>query len=460
MTAQPPSSEPQPPALGSLLRLAFPLIVIQLAATAMQFTDAWMVGKLGSDALAAVLPAGLIYFVPVCVMMGAVGAVSTFVSQALGRGRDGECGLHAWHGIGLGLFSGLAMLPFWWIARPVFAGFAHTAEVQALEVVYFRLSLLGAPAFLVSSALSGFFTGIHRPGILAVWALVATLLNIPLNAVLIFGGPGIAPMGIAGAALGTVIATWVQAGGLLVAFLRSDLRFGTRRLRFHAREALSLIRVGIPSGLQSGFDIVSWGVVLVWMVGWFGTAHLAATTVNVRWIHVSFMPAIGIGTVLTALVGRSIGAGRPDLAEGWVRLARRVCVGYMGTVGLLFLLFRRELVGLMSSDPEVIAAGAAVMVWVALFQVFDALNVVYNFALRGAGDTLWPALATAVLCGAIFIGGGWYLGRQHPEFGSAGPWAAGAAYLAALGTVVAWRWHRGPWRKIALVGKSTSRLQK
>ena len=165
-------------------------------------------------------------------------------------------------------------------------------------------------------------------------------------------------------------------------------------------------------------------------------------------IHVSFMPTLGLAAVLTALVGRAIGAQNPSLAQRYTSLAAKMAVGYMGTFAVLFLLLREPILRLFTANPEVIHIGATVMMYVAAFQIFDAVNMIYTHALRGAGDTLWPSVINFSLCILLFIGLGFALCKLFPELGSQSPWLAGALYITVSGLIFLWRWSHGPWRKI------------
>ncbi|MEM6822153.1 MAG: MATE family efflux transporter [Verrucomicrobiota bacterium] len=439
--------------MKGMLSLAFPIIVIHVALVAMQFADAWMVGILGADALAAILPAGLVFFVPISFGMGLLGAVSTFTSQSLGSGTKKDCGDYTWQGIWVGLLLGVLILMTWWAAPALFGLFDHEPRVQALEVVYYRIMLFGAIPQLVLLAVSNFFIGIHRTQILAWTAVGATILNILLNYVLIFGHAGFPELGFAGAAWGTVIALCVQCSVLFCGFLffGDPKIFGTRRVQVHPKRMWDLLKVGVPSGFQIGLELLSWSVALVWMVGLFGTLHLAATTIGVRLMHLSFMPPAALAIVLTAMVGKSVGQGNIERAQRQVVLALKLCCFYMGGIGLLFFFGRYALPGLFTDDPEVIQIAAGVMICVAAFQLFDAMNIVFIHALKGAGDTFWPAVVTLLICCVVFIGGGLVVVYWIPSWGSWGIWTMGTSYLILLSGFMALRWYSGKWKQIKLL---------
>jgi MATE family multidrug resistance protein len=162
----------------------------------------------------------------------------------------------------------------------------------------------------------------------------------------------------------------------------------------------------------------------------------------------------------TSIVGRYIGAGRPDVAAARVRTALSVAAVYMGVCGVAMLVFRAPLVAFFAhganTDAEtaarIVAIGSGTMIAAAFFQVFDAFGIVLNGALRGAGDTLWPSVVTIALSWALIVGLGAGIAALAPGLGALGPWIAAAVYIAAFGGAMAWRWHHGAWRRIRLLG--------
>jgi len=240
---------------------------------------------------------------------------------------------------------------------------------------------------------------------------------------------------------------------LLIAFsMGSRLRklYNTLDWRFRWTEMKTLIRVGVPSGLQIVADVLAWSLFSVWVMGQFGTNAMAANAFMMRYMVLSFMPAFGISTAITALVGRYIGSGQPDVAVQRANLGFKITAIYMMTCGLFFWLGRNRLVYLFTSDPEIVRMGAMLLIFAAVYQFFDALYITYNGALRGAGDTLVPAIATAILCWGITVLGGYFIARRWTSFGPAGPWAAATGYGIILGIFIYTRFRRGGWRSIHL----------
>jgi len=439
--------------LGELLATAWPLIVINLAITGMQFVDGLMVAPLGADALAAILPAYMIYLAPLVFGHGVLAVVNTFVAQHAGAGARHRCGPVTAQGLWFSVAWGLLLLAQWPLAPRYFAWLGHTASVQVLEVSYYRWSLPGAVAGLIVVALSSFFTGLLRPKILVVTGLLATGLNIWFNWLLIYGHWGLPAFGVAGAAMGTALATWCQALLLLAWYWRAALRreYATGQLRLQPSLFARLVRVGAPAGAMPVFDLLTWGVFVIAMIGLFGTAHLAANSIVVRYLHLLFMPSFAVGTVLTAMVGQAIGAGAPEQAERRARLGYRLMAGYMIGVGLIYLFLREPLMRVFTTDPAVIRAGNLIFICVAIYQAFDAAFLTYSHTLRGAGDTLYPTLLMLGSGTVVLVGGSFALVRWAPGLESLGPWIATTAHAIVLGTGMYLRWRSGHWRRIRLL---------
>jgi MATE family multidrug resistance protein len=167
-------------------------------------------------------------------------------------------------------------------------------------------------------------------------------------------------------------------------------------------------------------------------------------------MRIAFLPTMGVGQALTALVGKSIGAGLPNRALREARIATVLTLAYMSALSIVYWFFGPELIGLFSDNPEVIDLGAKVMKCAAVFQLFDAIGISYNSALRGAGDTFIPSLFFIVSNWVIIVGCGWIVASKFPELGSIGPWLAASGLIVITGVFLWWRWHSKAWMKLSL----------
>ena len=439
---------------GYMLKLAGPMVVTTVSFTIMQFVDRFMVSRLGTEALAAILPAGIISFVPASFAIGVIASVTIFVSQSLGRGEKSDCSNYCWQAIYMGLWYSAIVAAIMWPAAPrIFKMLGHEPAVRQMEVVYLRIMLYAQVLAVFIWCSSQFFMGIGRPIITMYAALCAQIVNVAANYVLIFGKLGFPAMGIAGAGWGTFIGIVVGAGIRMAVFLCGDVNatFKSRRtMNIDFAKMRDLLAVGLPAGFEMMVNVALWGVVLFGLVGRFGKEALAATSAVFACTNVSIMPVVGIKIALSAAVGRAIGGGRKDIVIQQTRVCLRIALVYMGLVGVCFFVFRDALMAFWSSDEEVIAAGVNILVCAAVYQVFQAARAIYSGSLRGAGDTLWLAIASAAGSVVILGAGGLIIVEFFPSLGSVGPWIAATLSIIAVGLANRWRFKSNKWMEIDL----------
>ncbi|MEM7621607.1 MAG: MATE family efflux transporter [Planctomycetota bacterium] len=383
------------------------------------------------------------------------------------------------------------------------AGSAAAAEEAAAlsryQVEYARTMLFGAVFVVAGRALGHYFYGMHRPAIVMVAALAGNVVNLGANLVLIFGENGLpVPSSLDGSVAGTVLGSAAAASGAVAGFLGipalgvggaaigsvlgAAIEFvlpvavflspvyartlGTRvAWRPDWKKIKDLLRIGWPAGAMFGNELFCWSYLMAVLLAAGGRAagedpvlHNTAGWIGLRYMHLSFMPAVGISIAITAVVGKCMGMGRPDLAASRTWLAVRLGVLYMGLCAVCFLFFGPWLVtrfipGDMPPDEvrELTRIGTQVMVAAAIFQLFDAIAIVLSGALRGAGDTVWPGIATMLLSWGCIVGGGHLLIVVAPGLGSIGPWIGAAAFIILLGTALLMRFLAGKWRTLDLV---------
>lgn len=450
-----------------LLRLALPMIGMMVTRMLMGFVDFFMVSMLGTEAQAAISPATILVFTVACLGMGLATSVQTFVSQADGRRESHRAGGYAWQTYYVAIASLLlvvplvATLPTWfgWIAA-----LAHQpATVARLEVDYLHIALWSVPLAVACGGLEGFFNGAQRPRIALIAMIAGVIVNVFGNWLLIFGNLGFPAWGIGGAALATVVGWGIRAGIMTMALLSAEIddRYHTRSaMAFDPVRLRGMLRVGGPTAIQWLVDIGAWVVFLQVIIPSYGTVAMAASNAAVQYMHLAFMPAIGIGMALCSQVGYVIGEGRPKEAYPRARAAMTMTGVYMTLIGLLLVIAGRPLMAVFSSDPQVLALGRVTLIWVATFQLFDAMCITYMNALRGAGDTRVPAITALLLSWLYFVplshtlvfapGEGWIDGLPQAGLGALGGWLALMSYAMLLGIAMLLRWRSGRWRAIRL----------
>ena len=503
--------------LAEMLRIAMPSIATMTSYTVMQFIDAKMVAHItpASPAyIAAQGNGGVSAWSAIAMMFGMLVVVNTYVSQNLGAGHPERGSPYAWSVLWLSLVWAVLLIPYG-IAQPaMFHAFGHPPEMVTMETPYARILVFGGFLTMSSRGLSNFFYGLHRARVVLIGAVVGNLANALMNVVFIFGSngmpsTGIAPldalgngaqslsraiglegMGVTGAGVGTLLGTSIELAVLMVVFLgpRMNRLYHTRAAWRPDRKAIGdILRIGWPGGVMMVNEIVCWALVfssLVPMAGTIGAAHSMGVSVDdpaalhagtiantggwiaLRYMHVSFMPAVGLSIAVTATVGKYLGMGRPDLARRRAWLGLRLTLTYMGLCGLAFVLFRGAMIRFFAPQTlgaEDVAAlvrmGSMFMIAAAVFQLFDALAITLLGALRGAGDTTWSGLVTVALSWGVMVLGGLAMIHLFPHLGHLGPWIAISGYIIALGAAMLWRFLFGPWHRINLIAPGEAGLE-
>ncbi|HXE52870.1 MAG TPA: MATE family efflux transporter [Tepidisphaeraceae bacterium] len=445
-------------AIAELLTLAAPTVAQMASYTLMQFVDTLMLSHVGATEATAASNSGLLAFSIISFGIGVLWVVNTLVSQAFGRKDQADCGRYLWQGIWFGLVMSAALVPLLPVAPQMFRLFGHEPGLVREEATYIQIVLGATVLKMIGTAFWQFLLAIDRP----VDVMIATACGVGVNAVaawaMLFGHFGFRRMGVAGAAWGQNVGVLVETSLLIAFAMRGRIRRGYNVLDWRLRWPLmrQLIAVGVPSGAQITADVLAWSLFSVWVMGQFGITAMAANTFMMRYMVLSFMPAFGISTAITALVGRYIGRGRKDLAIQRANLGFALTATYMVSCGVFFFLGRNMLMHLFTANPQILSIGAKLLVFAAVYQFFDALYITYNGALRGAGDTLVPAIATAVLCWGITVLGGYVVAVHWPKYGPEGPWTVATIYGVILGVFIYLRFRRGKWMAIHLEQAATA----
>jgi len=447
----------------AILKLAAPLMVTNAVQALLNLTDLWFIGRLSTDATAAM---GAIYWILSCAVLlfgGVASTVQTYVAQAHGSRRKARASLALWSAI----WAILGIIPLFlamayagpWLLHP----FGLEPDVEALALEYWTPRMGGAFAGTLVWAAMGFFNGISLVRHTMLIAGVIFVINAAANQLLMFQ----LGMGMKGSAWGTNIA---QIAGLALAMwliLRGEIR---RRYRTGLmwRPKLQAIRaqlgLGLPIGVMMGADVLGLALSQL-MIAQTSTVGAAATQIVMGLTSVAYMPTIGIALAGTTLVGQSIGAGNRDWANRLGNVDIALCATQMAGVALLLLLVGPWVVPLFVSSgdpaaPQVVALGLVLLWPAAAYQIFDGLYFGASFCLRGAGDTRVPAVTALVLSWFLYVplahtlifapGQGWIDGLPQFGLGAMGGWLALMTYAILLGSSMFWRWRAGAWKSLSL----------
>lgn len=439
-----------------LFALAWPLIVSNSFWTLQIALDRVLLSRHSSAEVAAAMPAAMLFWTPFNFLFHTAAYATTFVAQYTGAGRNERVGPAVWQAILFSIIAGSSFLLLVPNAEWIVSFTGHDSEMQRLEVIYFRcLCFTALPSALVAASLS-FYTGRgdSRKALFvnAVGLLVTGLIGYAWT----YGRWGFPEWGIAGVGWATVAGSWCAALTALALFLRPKFReeFATLRGAWPEKELfVRLMRFGIPNGLFAFLDALVF-TLFVLIVGRFGQAESAATTIAFTINIFAILPPMGIGQAVEVLVGQRLGEDRPDLAERSTWTGLMFAAAIMATLGTTFVLLPQLWVAPFANHsdplwPTIEPLVPMLLGFVAAYCLFDSVNLTFSFALRGAGDTRF---VTAVALGLSFpimvvpTWLAWYYG-----WGLSWAWGFASAYVIALATTFFLRFRHGAWKSMRVI---------
>ncbi len=442
--------------------LATPTVITMLSHTLMWNVDSAMLGRVSSLALGAAGLGGMITWTMYTLFNGLSRITSTFVSQANGRRDDRAIGDFTWQGVYIALIAG-ALLTWighesWRILRLT----GHSGEIQEATYTYIRLRTISAVATQLVMALSGFFQGRKDVKTPMVAGIISNVANLVLDMLLIFGSDGflfagkrffaVEPMGVAGAAIATSAAVFLNAAILIAATLAPKHR---RRFALHMPRVPSfpllkrLVTIGFPLSLGELIDMISFSVFTI-LVGRYGAEALAANQITIQILSFSFMPTWGITTAATVLVGNEIGRGDLDRADRYGKETYRIVLYYMILLAVAIAGFGEALFRIFTGDPKVLVLAGGLTLCAALFQMADGLRMLGTGVLQGAGDTRYPTVLAFIVLFGVFIPLTWYVVEVR-DAGMTVAWLGGAFSYILMAIGIFMRYRSGRWRGIGLV---------
>ncbi|MBN2160450.1 MAG: MATE family efflux transporter [Spirochaetes bacterium] len=444
-----------------LIVIAFPLFISTGSWAIQHFVDRMYLNWYSSEAVAASMPSGILNFAICSLFMGTAGYVSTFVAQYYGADRKRMIGPVLWQGLYISVVAGVLIFFVSPFSDEIFTLVGHSPGVQGLESIYFKTLCYGGMPLVASSAMSGYFSGLGRTGIIMAANIAATLVNVIVDYLLIFGYYGFPEMGIQGAAVATVTSSCVSFVIYALCIFRraADEEYHTvRGWRLNPELLRRLIRFGLPNGIQFFLDIAGM-TFFVLFIGRLGTVSLAATNIAFNINTVAFMPMIGLGIAVSVLVGQYQGRRRPDLAEYSVWSGFHLTVLYMGTIAVLYLVVPGIFLAPYAAraNPAEFSAIAdlarMLLRFVALYSVFDAMNIIFASAIKGAGDTRFVMRAIILLSLFVLVIPS-YLVLFVLDLGIYAGWTIVSLYVIMLGLIFFIRFLRGQWKSMRVIEES------
>ena len=431
----------------AVILLAVPMVLEMVLESVFAVVDVFWVSRLGADAVATVglteSMLALVYSLAIGLSMGAAATVARRIGE---KDPDGAAraavqsialGIAAAVPIGLtGAFFAPKLLAAMGASQGVLANAGFTRIMLGANVVILLLFLINAV-----------FRGAGDPSIAMRTLWLANAFNLLLDPCFIFGLGPFPRLGVVGAAVSTTCGRGI---GVLFQFWmlsRGTGRLAIRRehLVLDPKAMLRLVKISGNGIIQAMIGMASW-IGIVRIISTFGSAVLAGYTIGIRIIVFAILPSWGLSNAAATMVGQNLGAKKPDRSERSVYVAAFYNMIFLGSVGVLFVLFAPQLIRLFTSDPAVLPMGIACLRIVSYGFLFYAVGMVMTQALNGAGDTWTPTRINFFVFWLFEIPLAWFLSHRA-GMGPQGVFAALAIAFSTLAVVSSLVFRRGRWKE-------------
>jgi putative MATE family efflux protein len=435
------------PLRRAVFLLAVPMVLELVLESTFAVVDIFFVGKLGSSAVATVGLTETLLFLLYAIGMGLAMAVTAVVARRVGEGdRDGAA-VTAVQAIWVAF---IASVPFA-IVGIVFAQDLLRlmgADAWTLEngYPYMQWALGGNAVIMLLFTINAIFRGAGDAAAAMRVLWVANAINIVLDPILIFGFGPVPALGVEGAAIATTIGRgtgvllqlWILVrGGQHLAVLRSHVVW-------HGAILWNVVRTSLGGIGQMIVGMTAW-IFLMRILSSIGSEAVAAATIAIRIMMFTMMPAWGMSNAAATLVGQNLGARQPERAEASVWRTGAYNMVYLAAVSVLFFSLPRELIGIFTDDPTVIAIGAQ---WL---RILSYSFFVYGWwmvsvqAFNGAGDTVTPTWINVVFFWLIQIPLSWWLAVEL-DWQQTGVFWGVFISETSVGLFTLWLFTRGKWK--------------
>ncbi len=428
--------------------IGMPIFIAQLSQTGMNFADTAMTGQYSAEDMAAVAVAGSIWAPIALLGLGCLLALPPLSAQMVGSGKRTDAAHLLRQGIWLSLgISGILMIFFQQVSWHLTI-FGLEQDMALLAGGYLRAMLWGLPGFMFFVNQRSFLEGFSRTRPAMIIGLMGLTFNVPCNYILIYGKFGFPAMGAVGCGVASAFCSWLMGLSMMYYLVRDpqyrDLRplFGFFKSRtmtdgtcapiFDFRLIFRALKIGFPSAMALFFEVSLFALSSI-LLAPLGTVMVAGNQIALNFGALIFMIPLAIGMTATIRVGYCLGAGKVTQAKlvSLTALTLSLVFALFTAVGIYF--FRSEIVHIYNNNPEVQALAMTLLLFLAVYQLMDGLQMSGISVLRGYNDTRIISLICFVSYWIIGLPLGYCLARTDlfvPAMGAAGFWIA---YVLALG---------------------------
>ena len=441
----------QGPIKRGIFLLAIPMMLELALESVFAIVDIFFVAQLGAEAVAVVGLTEAMITILYAVSIGLAIAVTALIARRIGEHKPKAASIIAAQSIWVGgiasIFIGLLGFAY---AENLLHFMGASAEIIVNYSSFTEVLFAGSSTILFIFLLNGVFRGAGDAAIAMRVLWLANAINIVLDPILIFGLGPFPELGVTGAAVATTIGRGCGVLLQLYYLFFSQHRIHLRLTDMPPRCAQMLEIIAIARGgiVQFFIETSSW-IFLMKIVANFGANAIAAYTIAIRIVIFTFLPAWGLSNSAATLVGQNLGAQQAARAETCVKQIAKYNFIFLTTISIIFILLAESLIGVFTTDPEVIAIGASCLRWLSYGYGLFAIGLVAIQAFNGAGDTRTPSWINLFSFWLVQIPLAFLLANYF-QFGPKGVFAAVLIGESVMGILAIMLFLRGSWKMIQI----------
>ncbi len=434
-----------------ILKLALPAIAGLSTQMVVSLVDSAMVGRLeeAQYALAAMGLGVLATWALISFFSSLATGTHVIVARKFGSGDYKGCSATLNNSLIIAVLVGIVVAAAGlFFASDIAHFFAADPTVGNLAAEYIYYRFLGIPLFLISVSYRGFYFGISKTKIFMFSGVITNLLNIFFNYMFIYGQLGMPRMGLAGAGLGSTLAT-----GFDLLFYTSIILLPSYRHKFRSfrnfKPDMNIIKrifkLSLPVSFQNVFILVGF-LIFVVITGFIGIKQQAATQAIISTLFISFLPCFGFGIAVQTLVGNNLGSKKYNLAQVYGFETAKIATYYTLFLGAVFIIIPQYVLLIITTDKSIIATAEPALRIAGFAQIFYAVGVVLANGLQAAGKTMFVMLSEVISNLFIFVPLAYFLG-VYLNLGLTWAWAALPFYIIIYSFIIFRKFSSPEWYK-------------
>ena len=383
------------------LKLAYPVIIGMIGHTLVGFVDNAMVGQLGTSELAAISLGNSFVFLAMAFGIGFSTAITPLIAESDAKKNKSNTKSILSNGILVCIFLGAVLTIIVLIAKPIIYYMGQSEEVVNLAYPYITLVAISLFPLIIFQSFKQFSDGLSFTKIAMISTVIANLINVVINYILIYGKFGFPKLELVGAGIGTLISRVIMVL-IIIYLIKSNPKINQYldnlfSLKYSSIITKKIINLGYPSALQMMFE-VGFFISGIWVCGIIGINYQAANQIALNLSSLTFMVALGLSVAATIRIGNQKGL------NDYKNLKRIAISIFLITVlielifALIFIIFSDLLPWLYLENNnnfdvlETVSLASKLLIIVALFQIFDGIQIVAQGALRGIQDVKIPSM--------------------------------------------------------------------